>query len=173
MERKERPTVLYTDKYDRSFLAQFIIEKDYCDTADNFIRKTLSDPHALSYELTSPGLLYKTKELPLLSIKGDSVDTTRVMLIYEGKSLVEFVFNSGKCHYSISPLHSIHRLERTDYSLIVVTQNAVVPCADIILFGKYQFSYRFSIEGQQEVEELDKFMAKLREAMMKKGESSS
>ena len=173
MERKERPTVLYTDKYDRSFLAQFIIEKDYCDTADNFIRKTLSDPHALSYELTSPGLLYKTKELPVLSIKGDMVDTTRVMLIYEGKSLVEFVFNSGKCHYSVSQLHSIHRLERTDYSLIVVTQNTVVPCADIILFGKYQFSYRFSIEGQQEVEELDKFMAKLREAMMKKGESSS
>jgi len=173
MERKERPTVLFTEKYDRSVLAQFIADKDYCDTADNFIRKTLSDPHALSYELTSPGLLWKTKELPILEIKGDMVDTTRVMLIYEGKSLVEFVFNSGKCHYSVSQLRSIHRLERTDYSLIVVTQNAVVPCAELILFGKYQFSYRFSIEGQKEVGELDKFMAKLREAMMKKGESVS
>ena len=54
-----------------------------------------------------------------------------------------------------------------------MTQNAVVPCAELILFGKYQFSYRFSIEGQKEVGELDKFMAKLREAMMKKGESIS
>jgi len=167
MERKEKTSVLFTEKYDRSVLAQFIEDKDYCDTADNFIKKTLSDPHALPYEITSPGLLWKTKELPILSIKGDTVDTTRIMMIYEGKALVEFVFNSGKFHYSVCRLHSIHRLERTDYSLIIVTQNAVVPCAEIIIFGKYQFSYRFSIEGQKEVEELDKFLAKLRESMLK------
>jgi hypothetical protein len=43
----------------------------------------------------------------------------------------------------------------------------VVPCAEIIIFGKYQFSYRFSVEGHKEVDELDKFLAKLRTAMMK------
>jgi translation initiation factor IF-3 len=61
----------------------------------------------------------------------------------------------------------MHRVEKTDYSLIVVTQNAVVPCTEIILFGKYQFSYRLSIEGHKEVEELDKFLTKLKESMLK------
>jgi len=42
-----------------------------------------------------------------------------------------------------------------------------VPCAEIIIFGKYQFSYRFSIEGHKEVEELDKFLAKLNGLMLK------
>jgi len=73
----------------------------------------------------------ETKELPLLAIKGDTVDTAKVLIIYEGKGLFEFVFNSTKCHYSICRLSSIHRVERTDYSLIIVTQNAVVPCAEI------------------------------------------
>jgi translation initiation factor IF-3 len=72
-----------------------------------------------------------------------------------------------KCHYSVCRLNSVHRVERTDYSLIIVTQNTVVPCAEIIIFGKYQFSYRFSIEGHKEVEELDKFLAKLKTGMMK------
>jgi translation initiation factor IF-3 len=58
-------------------------------------------------------------------------------------------------------------VERTDYSLIVITQNAVVPCAEIIIFGKYQFSYKLSIEGRKEGEELDKFLAKLKEAVLK------
>jgi translation initiation factor IF-3 len=58
-------------------------------------------------------------------------------------------------------------VERTDYSLIVMTQNAIVPCAELIIFGKYQFSYKLSIEGHKEVEELDRFLNKLKEAMLK------
>jgi hypothetical protein len=167
MERKENPTVSFTEKYDHSILAQFIGDKDFCATSDHFIKKSLSYSHTLPHEIACHCLLWKTKELPILSIKGDSVETTRVMMIYEGKGLVEFVFNSGKCHYSICRLHSIHRIERTDYSLIVVSQNAVVPCAEIIVFGKYQFMYRLSIEGHKEVEELDKFLMKLEELMLK------
>jgi hypothetical protein len=167
MERKEKLTVVFTEKYDHSVLAQFIGDIDFCATADHFIKKTLSDSHTLPHEIICDCLLWKTKELPILSVKGDTVDTTRAMMIYEGKGLMEFVFNSGKCHYSICRLHSIHRLERTDYSLIVVTQNAVVPCAEIIIFGKYQQMYRLSVEGHQEVEELDKFLGKLNELMLK------
>ena len=167
MEQKEKTTVMFTEKYDHNVLSHFIVDKDFCAKADNFIKKTLSDSHTLPHEITCDCLFWKTKEVPILSIKGDTVDTTRALMIYEGKGLVEFVFNSTKCHYSICRLHSIHRIERTDYSLIVVTQNAVVPCAEIIIFAKYQFSYRFSFEGHKEVEELDKFLAKLKESMLK------
>jgi len=167
MEQKEKFSVMFTEKYDHSVLTHFIADKDYCAKADNFIKTTLSDSHTLPHDFTCDCLFWKTKELPLLAIKGDMVDTTRALIIYEGKGLVEFIFNSTKCHYSICRLHSIHRIERTDYSLIVVTQNAVVPCAEIIIFGKYQFSYRFSIEGHKEVEELDKFLAKLNGLMLK------
>ena len=167
MESKEKTTVMFTEKYDHSVLSHFIEDKDFCAKADSFIKKTLSDSHTLPHEIICDCLLWKTKELPLLSIKGDTIDTTRVMMLYEGKGLVEFVFNSGKCHCSICRLHSIYRVERTDYALIVFTQNAVVPCAEIIIFGKYQFMYRLSIEGHKEVEELDKFLAKLKELMLK------
>ena len=167
MENKEKTTVLFTEKYDHNILTHFIVEKDYCAQADNFIKKTLSDIYTLPHEITCDCLLWKTKELPLLSIKGDTVDTTRVLMLYSGKGLVEFVFNSGKCHYSLCRLHSLHRIERTDYSLIIVTQNALVPCAEIIIFGKYQFMYRLSVEGHKEVEELDKFLAKLKDLVLK------
>jgi hypothetical protein len=167
MERKEKLTVMFTEKYDSSVLAQFIGDKDFCATADHFIKKTLSVSNTLPHEIACDCLLWKTKELPILSVRGDTVDTTRATMIYQGKGLVEFVFNSGKCHYSFCRLHSIHRIERTDYSLIVVTQNAVVPCAEIVIFGEYQAAYRLSVEGHTEVEELDKFMAKLKELMLK------
>ncbi len=167
MENKEKTTVMFTEKYDHNVLTHFIMDKDFCAQADNFIKKTLSGSLTLPHEIICDCLLWKTKELPLLSIKGDTVDTTRILMLYEGKVLTEFVFNSGKCHYSLCRLHSLHRIERTDYSLIIVTQNALVPCAEIILFGEYQFSYRFSFEGHKEVEELDKFLAKLKELMLK------
>ena len=167
MENKEKTTVLFIEKYDHDVLTHFIADKDYCGQADNFIKKTLSDAHILPYEIICDCLLWKTKELPLLSIKGDTVDTTRMLMLYEGKGLAEFVFNSGKCHYSICRLHSLHRIERTDYSLIVMTQNALVPCAEIIIFGKYQLMYRLSVEGHKEVEELDKFLVKLKDLMLK------
>ena len=166
MENKEKTTVLFTEKYDHNVLTHFIADKDYCAQADNFIKKILSDAHTLPHEIICDCLLWKTKELPLLSIKGDTVDTTRMLMLYEGKGLAEFVFNSGKCHYSISRLHSLHRIERTDYSLIVVTQNALVPCAEIIIFGKYQLMYRLNVEGHKEVEELDKFLVKLKDLML-------
>ena len=166
MENKEKTTVLFTEKYDHNVLTHFIAEKDFCAQADNFIKKILSDAHPLPHEITCDCLLWKTKELPLLSIKGDTVDTTRMLMLWEGKGLAEFVFNSGKCHYSISCLHSLHRIERTDYSLIVVTQNALVPCAEIIIFGKYQLMYRLSFEGHKEIEELDKFLVKLKDLML-------
>ena len=164
---EEKTSITYADKYDHNVLTHFIIDKDYCAKADSFIKTTLSEFHPLPHEIPCICLFWKTKELPLLAIKGDMVDTTRGLIIYEGKGLFEFVFNSTKCHYSFSRLHSIHRAERTDYSLIVVTQNAVVPCSDIIIFGKYQFSYRLSIEGHKEMEELDKFLSKLKESMLK------
>ena len=167
MERKEKPNVMFTEKYDHSILTYFIEDKDFCAKADHFIKKTLSDSYTLPHEIACPCLLWKTKELPILSIKGDTVDTTRALMIYEGKGLVEFAFNSGKCHYSICRLHSIHRLERTDYSLIVVSQNAVVPCAEIIIFGKHQQIYRLNIEGHKEIEELDKFLTMLKELILK------
>ncbi len=167
MERKEKITVLHTEKYDQSVLAHFIEDRDFCAKADHFIKKTLSESHTLTHEITCPCLFWKTKELPILSIKGDTVDTTRALMIVQREALAEFIFNSGKCHYSLCRIHSIHRIERTDYSLIVVTQNAVVPCAEIIIFGKYQFSYRLSIEGYKEVEELDKFLTKLKDSMLK------
>jgi hypothetical protein len=167
MERKEKITVLHTEKYDHSVLAQFIGDKDFCTIADHFVKKTLSDSRALPHEIICDCLLWKTKELPINDVRGDTVDTANMMMIYEGKSFVAFTFNSGKCHYSICRLHSIHRIERTEYSLIVVTQNTIVPCAEIIIFGKYQFTYRLSIEGYKEVEELDKFLVKLKEAMLK------
>ena len=166
MENKEKTTVLFTEKYDHNVLTHFIAEKDFCAQADNFIKKTICDAHTLLHEITCDCLLWKTKELPLLSIKGDTVDTTRMLMLYEGKGLAEFVFNSGKCHYSICRLHSLHRIERTDYSLIVVTQNALVPCAEIIIFGKYQLMYRLNVEGHKEVEELDKFLVKLKDLML-------
>ena len=164
---EEKTSITYSDKYDHNVLTHFIIDKDYCAKADNFIKTTLSESHPLPHEIPCICLFWKTKELPLLAIKGDMVDTTRGLIIYEGKGLVEFVFNTTKYHYSICGLNSIHRIERTDYSLIVVTQNAVVPCAEIIIFGMYQFSYRFSFEGHKEVEELDKFLVKLKDAMLK------
>ena len=167
MEQKEKTNAIYSDKYDHTLLTHFIIDKDYCAQADNFIKKTLSDAHPLPHEITCDCLLWKTKELPLLSIKGDTVDTTRMLMLYEGKGLAEFVFNSGKCHYSLCRLDSLHRIERTDYSLIVVTQNTLVPCAEIIIFGKYQLLYRLSVEGHKEVEELDKFLVKLKDLMLK------
>ena len=167
MEQKEKTNVIYSDKYDHTLLTHFIADKDYCAQSDNFIKKTLAESHPLPHDITCDCLFWKTRELPISTIKGDTVDTTRALIIYEGKGLIEFVFNSGKCHYSFSRMHSIHRVERTDYSLIVVTQNAVVPCTEIILFGKYQFSYRLSIEGHKEVEELDKFLTKLKESMLK------
>jgi hypothetical protein len=43
----------------------------------------------------------------------------------------------------------------------------VVPCADVVIFGMYQSACRFSFEGAKEVEELDKFLVKLKEAMLK------
>jgi hypothetical protein len=167
MEQKEKLNVLFTEKYEHNVLSHFIADREYCAKADSFIKTILSDVHPAPHEITCDCLLWKTKELPLLAIKGDTVDTTRALMIYEGKGLFEFVFNSTKCHYSFCSLHSVHRVERTDYSLIIVTQNAVVPCAEIIIFGKYQFSYRFNVEGHKEVEELDKFLAKLKNAMMK------
>jgi hypothetical protein len=167
MEQKEKTNVMYSEKYDHALLTHFILDKDYCAQGDNFIKKTLATSHPLPHEITCDCLFWKTRELPIAAIKGDTVDTTRALIIYEGKDLFEFVFNSGKCHNSFSRMHSIHRVERTDYSLIVVTQNAVVPCTEIILFGKYQFSYRLSIEGHKEVEELDKFLTKLKESMLK------
>ena len=164
MENKEKIAVMFTEKYDQNILAQFIVDKDFCTKADHFIETTLgSEP----YHTSHPCLLWKTKELPLLAIKGDTLDTVKMLTIYEGKGLVEFTFNSGKCHYTICQLHSIHRIERTDYSLIVVTQNAVVPCAEVIVFGKYHFNYRLTIEGYREVEELDKFLSILRAQMLK------
>jgi hypothetical protein len=147
-------------------LARFINDREYSTKADSYIKTTLSDVHPSPHEITCDCLFWKTREIPLLNLKGDTVDTTRALIIYQG-GLYEFVFNSMKYHYSVCRLNSIHRVERTDYSLIIVTQNAVVPCAEIIIFGKYQFSYRFSIEGHKEVEDLDKFLAKLRTAMMK------
>jgi hypothetical protein len=167
MEQREKTNVMFTEKYDHNVLTHFISDKDYCAKADSFIKTTVTGAHPLPHEITCDCLFWKTKELPLLAIKGDTVDTTRALVIFEGKGLFEFVFNSGKCHYSVCRLHSIHRIERTDYSLIVVTQNAVLPCAEIIIFGKYQFSYRFSFEGHKEVEELDKFLLKLKEAVLK------
>jgi hypothetical protein len=167
MEQKEKINVLFTEKYDHSVLTHFIFDREYCIRADNFIKTTLSDSHTLPHEITCDCLFWRTKELPLLAIKGDMVDTTRGLVIFEEKGLFEFIFNSTKCHYSICRLPSIHRFERTDYSLIVMTQNAVVPCAEITIFGEYQFSYRFSFEGHQEVEELDRFLEKLKDAMLK------
>jgi hypothetical protein len=167
MEQQIKTNVMYSGNYDHTLLTHFITDKDYCAQADNFIKKTLSDSHPLPHEIACDCLFWKTRELPIAAIKGDTVDTTRALIIYEGKGLFEFVFNSTKCYYSFSRLHSIHRVERTDYSLIVVTQNTVVPCADIIIFGKYQFSYRLSIEGHKEAEELDRFLNKLKEAMLK------
>src|SRR5271157_4853741 len=166
MEQKEKINVMFTDKYEHSALARFINDREYSTKADSFIKTILSDIHPAPHEITCDCLFWKTKELPLLAIKGDTVDTTRALIIEKG-GLYEFVFNSTKCHYSVCSLHSIHRVERTDYSLIIVTQNAVVPCAEIIIFGKYQFSYRFSVEGHKEVEELDNFLAKLNGLMLK------
>jgi hypothetical protein len=167
VEQKEKTNVMYSDKYDHTFLTHFIADRDYCAQANNFIKKTLIYSHPLPHEITCDCLFWKTRELPISAIKGDTVDTTRALIIHEGKGLFEFVFNSTKCHYSFSRLDSIHRVERTDYSLIVVTQNAVVPCAEIIIFGKYQFSYKLSIEGHKETEELDRFLTKLKESMQK------
>jgi hypothetical protein len=166
MELKEKISVLFTDKYDHNVLPHFIMDREYCAQADTFIKKTLSDVHPLPHEIAADCLFWKTKELPMLTVKGDMVDTTRALIIHDGKSLVEFVFNSGKCHYSVCRVHSLHRIERTDYSLIIVTQNAVVPCAEITIFGKYQFNYRLSMEGHREVEELDKFLVSLKEMML-------
>jgi hypothetical protein len=166
MEQKEKINLLFTEKYEHSVLAHFVNDREYSTKADSFIKTILSDVHPAPYEIACDCLFWKTKEIPLLALKGDTVDTTRALLIYQG-GLYEFVFNSMKCHYSVCPLRSVHRVERTDYSLIIVTQNAVVPCAEVIIFGKYQFSCRFSVEGYKEVEELDKFLAKLKTAMMK------
>jgi len=166
MEQKEKINLLFTEKYEHSVLAHFVNDREYSTKADSFIKTILSDVHPAPYEIACDCLFWKTKEIPLLALKGDTVDTTRALLIYQG-GLYEFVFNSMKCHYSVCPLRSIHRVERTDYSLIIVTQNAVVPCSEIIIFGKYQFSCRISVEGHKEVEELDKFLAKLKTAMMK------
>jgi hypothetical protein len=166
MEQKEKINVLFTEKYEHSFLTHFINDREYCTKADSFIKTILSDVQPAPHEITCGCLFWKTKEIPLLALKGDPVDTARALIVYQG-GLYEFVFNSMKCHYSICPLRSVHRVERTDYSLIIVTQNAVVPYAEIIIFGKYQFSYRFSVEGHKEMEELDKFLAKLKTAMMK------
>jgi hypothetical protein len=167
LEQKEKITVMFTDKYDHTVLSHFIADRDYCAQADTFIKKTLANIHPAPHEIICDCLFWKTRELPMMTIKGDMVDTTRALMIYEGKGLVEFVFNSTKYHYSICRLHDLHRVERTDYSLIIVTQNAVVPCAEITIFGKYQFNYRLSMEGYKEVEELDRFLGKLRELMLK------
>ena len=167
MEQQVKTNAIYSDKYDHTLLTHFIIDKDYCAEADIFIKKTLTESHPLPHEIICDCLFWKTRELPIAAIKGDTIDTTRALIIYEGKGLFEFVFNSTKCHYSFSRLHAIHRVERTDYSLIVITQNAVVPCAEMIIFDKYQFSYKLSIEGHKEVEELDKFLNKLKESMLK------
>ena len=167
MEQQVKTNAIYSDKYDHTLLTHFIIDKDYCAEADIFIKKTLTESHPLPHEIICDCLFWKTRELPIAAIKGDTIDTTRALIIYEGKGLFEFVFNSTKCHYSFSRLHAIHRVERTDYSLIVITQNAVVPCAEMIIFDKYQFSYKLSIEGHKEVEELDRFLNKLKEAMLK------
>ena len=164
---EQKPGVMFSEKYDHNVLTHFIIDRDYCDKADSFIKTTLSASRPLPHEIPCACLFWKTRELPISEIKGNNVDTTRALIIDEWKGLVEFVFNSTKYHYSICRLNSIHRIERTDYSLIVVTQNAVVPCAEIIIFGLYQFSYRFSFEGQKEIEELDKFLVKLKDAMLK------
>jgi len=158
--------VMFTEKYDHTELTHFIPERDFCAKADTFIRQTLAGTQPVPLEIPCHCLFWKTRELPIAEIKGNNVDTTRALVIHE-KGLVEFVFNSGKCHCSISQIHSIHRIERTDSSIIIVTQNAVVPCADIIIFGMYQFSFRLSIEGQKEVEELDKFLHRLKESILK------
>ena len=89
-----------------------------------------------------------------------------MLALHNNKGLVEFTFNTGKYRYSICRLHSVHRMERMDYSLIVITQNAVVPCSEVVIFGKYQFTYRLSVEDHKEVEELDKFLAKMRDGML-------
>ena len=166
MEQKEKINVMFTEKYEHNALARFINDREYSTKADSYIKTTLSDVHPSPHEITCDCLFWKTREIPLLNLKGDTVDTTRALIIYQG-GLYEFVFNSMKYHYSVCRLNSVHRIERTDYSLIIVTQNAVVPCAEIIIFGKYQFSYRFSVEGHKEVDELDKFLEKLRTAMIK------
>ena len=168
MEIEGRPNVLFCEKYDHSVLAHFIEDKDYSTKADHFIKNTMSpDTHNLPHEIPCSCMLWKTKELPINSIKGDQLDTVKMLALQNGKGLVEFTFNSGKYRYSICRLHSVHRIERTDYPLIVVTQNAVVPCSETIIFGKYQFTYRLNIEGYKEVQELDKFLTRLREAMLK------
>ena len=166
MEIREKINVLFSEKYDHNTLSHFIIDREYSVKADAFIKQTLSGA-IIAHEIRCDCLFWKTKELPLLSLKGDPVDTTRALVISEEKGLVEFVFNSTKCHYSFCRVDSIHRVERTDYSLVIVTQNALVPCAEIIIFGMYQFSYRFSFEGNREVGELDKFLEKLKKTMMK------
>ena len=126
---EEKISVMFSEKYDHNVLTHFIIDRDYCVKADSFIKTTLSASYPLPHEIPCACLFWKTRELPISEIKGNNVDTTRGLIIDEGKGLVEFVFNSTKYHYSICRLNSIHRIERTDYSLIVVTQNAVVPCA--------------------------------------------
>jgi hypothetical protein len=167
MDMEEKPQVLFSEKYSESVLAHFIKDKDYCTKADHFIKTTLSlEMHNLPHEIPCPCLVWKTKELPINSIKGDQLDTVRILALHNGKGLVEFIFNSGKYRYSICRLHSVHRIERTDHSLIVVTQNAVVPCSEIIIFGKYQLMYHLNIEGHKEVLELDKFLTRLRKEML-------
>jgi hypothetical protein len=165
MELKEKTNVLFTEKYEHSVLSHFITDREYAAKADTFIKQALSDTRPVSHEIPGVCLFWRTKELPLLSVKGDLIDTTRALVIYENKLLLEFVFNSTKCHYSCCRIDTVQRVERTDYSLIVISQNAVVPCAEMIIFGMFQFSYRFSIEGHKEVEELDKFLGKLKTAM--------
>jgi hypothetical protein len=167
MEQKEKINILFTEKYDHNVLSHFIPDHEYCAKADIFIKQTLTAVHPLPHEINCECLFWKTKELPLLALKGDLLDTTKALVISEGKGLVEFVFNSTKCHYSFCRLESLQRVERTDYQIIVISQGAVVPCAEIVIYGMYQTVYRISFEGHKEVEQLDKFLAKLKTAMLK------
>ena len=77
MDQKEKTNAMYSDKYDHTLLKHFITDKDYCAQADNFIKKTLTETHPLPHEITCDCLFWKTRELPIAAIKGDTVDTTR------------------------------------------------------------------------------------------------
>lgn len=165
----ERSNLLFADRYSHGMLTQFIGAKDYATKADQFIKTIISpDPQNPPHEISGAYLIWKTKELPLNAIKGDPVDTIRMLALFSGRGLAEFTFNSGKCRYSICHLSTLLRLERTDYTQIIVTQNAVVPCSDIIIFGQNQFMYRLSVEGHREVQELDQFLERLKVGILER-----
>ena len=77
MEQKEKINLLFTEKYEHPVLARFINDREYSTKADSFIKTILSDVHPAPHEIACDCLFWKTKEIPLLALKGDPVDTTR------------------------------------------------------------------------------------------------